>query len=98
MITMHVCDGLAIKSDDCMHLGSYDPPVGIIIKYIAEDGSDYSVVACSLSGHLCYGCVFHETVGHPLSKLFKGSCGPDVTGCRCYGRVYKPLDTILEEL
>lgn len=98
MITIHVCDGLATKPDDCIHRGSYDPPVGTIIKVIAEDGNEYHIITCSDSGNYCYDCVFHERTGHPLSKLFNNRCGSDVTRCMCYDRVYKPIDTILENL
>lgn len=98
MITIHVSDGIAVKPDDCIHIGSYDPPVGTIIKYIAEDGNEYHIIACDDSTRECHDCVFHRPTGHPLSKLFEGGCGPDITGCLCYDRVYKPIDNILEDL
>lgn len=98
MITMHIHDGLAIKPDDCIHIKSFDPPVGTIIKFIAEDGNEYHIVACNDSGGYCYDCVFNINTRHPLSKLFKGRCGPDITQVCCYDRIYKPIDTILEDL
>lgn len=97
MITIHIRDGLAINPDGSIHR-SYDPPVGTIINFIAEDGNEYHIVACSDSGSYCRDCVFDDHVGHPLSKLFNGRCGPDVTQIRCYDRVYKPIDDIMENL
>ena len=98
MITIHVSDGIAVKPDGSLSRERYDPPVGTIITFIAEDGIDYHVMACDDSGQYCHGCVFHSNTRHPLSKLFNNNCGPDITGCLCYDRVYKPIDTILEDL
>ena len=98
MITIHVGDGIAVKPDGSISRECYDPAVGTIIKFIAEDGIDYHVMTCGDSGYHCHECVFNLRTRHPLSKLFKGRCGPDITGCLCYDRIYKPLDTILEEL
>ena len=97
MITMLVRDGKAIKPDDCVHIRAYDPPVGTIIKFITEDGNEYHVITCNDS-NACYDCAFNRHTGHQLSKIFKGSCGPEVTQILCYGRIYKPLDTVLEDL
>ena len=98
MITIHVHDGIASKPDNCTNTGAYDPPVGEVIKFIAEDGNEYRIVTCGLHGISCCDCVFNSHSGHPLSKLFNGECGSNITRLRCYDRVYKPIDTILEEL
>jgi hypothetical protein len=98
MITINVSDGIAVKPDGSISRERYDPAVGTIIRFIAEDGSDYHVIACGDSGYQCHDCVFDKRGGHPLSKLFKNKCGPDVTQMCCYDRIYKPLDTIMEEL
>ena len=98
MITIHICDGIAVKKDGSISRERYDPHVGTIIKFVTEDGSDYHVMTCGDSGYHCHECVFNRRTGHHLSKLFKGECGPDITHLLCYDRVYKPLDTILEEL
>lgn len=96
MITMRIRDGLAISPD--ADYGAYDAPVGTAIKFISEDGNEYHIVACDHKGSSCYDCVFNSNSGHPLSKLLKGRCGADVTYLRCYDRIYKPIDTILEDL
>lgn len=98
MITMYVNDGLAIKPDNCTNKGAYDPPIGTVIKFIAEDGSEYYITACSCHGNGCSECVFDHNTGHPLSKLFYDMCGPSRTHLFCYDRTYKSIDTILEEL
>lgn len=98
MITIHVHDGIAVKPDGSRDRDRYDPAVGTIIKFVAEDGSDYLVMTCGDSGYHCHECVFNRRTGHPLSKLFNNNCGPDYSGCLCYDRVYKPIDTMLEEL
>ena len=98
MITMHIRDGLAIKPDDCIHIGKYNPPVGTIIKFITEEGNEHNIITCSDSSGYCHECVFDRRSGHPLSKLFRGRCGPNVTQMRCDDLIYKPLDTVLEDL
>ena len=97
MITMYIRYGRAVKPDDCIHKGAYNPPMGTIIKFIAEDGNEYHIVTCDDSNGHCVGCVFNHAC-HPISNLFKGKCGQDITQLHCYDRVYKPIDTILEDL
>ena len=54
MIIIHVSDGIAVNPDGSISRERYDPAVGTIIKFIAEDGIDYHVMACGDSGYNCH--------------------------------------------
>lgn len=68
--------------------------VGESIKYVVSEKHQYILMALYGNHNSCMGCVFQKGSGHPLS----GMVGCLSTGLQCDHRIFKPVDTLLEDL
>lgn len=89
MITVDIRGIDRIPADQCKL-----PSVGTVVKLVTDHGEHLLVTQDSYD--LCTGCAFFNETEGSLSNTIQKNCGD--LGLFCFNRIYRRIDSLLEDL